>query len=295
MKKELLPIFDIDNFEYKGNKRGFYANGIATHLKQYQESVLKPHRHNFYLSVLFTKGSGKHQIEFNNYEIKPGAVFMIVPGQVHNWQPSKDVDGYVFFHTTEFFNLNFTFEKVENYPFYTCLRNSPQIVLKKPALKTIEPLYHEIVEEYHQNELMKFQRIASLINALYISLSREYMPGEMQNAQHLSYLTKLKKLEGLVDENFKTEKYPKAYAQMMHMSVKHLNRISKICIDKTVSEIISDRIILEAKRIMAFSKHNISEIIDELGYEDNSYFSRLFKKKTGKTPLEYMKQQVANP
>ena len=288
MKRETLPIFNIDEFKYKGKGDEFYANDLTSHVKEHEKTILVPHRHNFYMSVLFTKGTGTHVIEFNKYSIQPGKVFMMMPGQVHNWKLSKDTEGYIFFHSKDFFDLNFTFERVSSYPFFSCLRNTPEIILNKSSCKPVERIYRDILEEYHQNKVLKFQKITSLINLLYINLSREYIPGNMHNYQHLSYLARLQQLEELIDNHFRTDKYPKSYAEMMHISVKHLNRICKTCINKTVSELISDRIILEAKRMMAFSKNNIAEITDDLGYIDNSYFARLFKKKTGKTPSDFI-------
>jgi AraC-like DNA-binding protein len=105
-----------------------------------------------------------------------------------------------------------------------------------------------------------------------------------------NYMAHLKKLEGLIEKHFRTVKSPKEYAQMMHVSEKHLNRICKVTLNKTVTEMIVDRILLESKKLMVYSDHNISEIVHELGYEDNSYFSRLFKKKLNQTPVEFMNQ-----
>jgi AraC family transcriptional activator of pobA len=75
---------------------------------------------------------------------------------------------------------------------------------------------------------------------------------------------------------------------MMNISERHLNRICKVCLNKTTSKIIAERIILEAKRMLVFSKNSVSQIAMELGYFENSYFSRLFKKNCGKTPLEFL-------
>lgn len=75
---------------------------------------------------------------------------------------------------------------------------------------------------------------------------------------------------------------------MMNISDKHLNRMTKETLNKTISELIFERIILEAKRMILFSKYSVSEISIELGYIDTSYFSRLFKNKTGQTPLEFL-------
>jgi AraC-like DNA-binding protein len=77
---------------------------------------------------------------------------------------------------------------------------------------------------------------------------------------------------------------------MMAMSEKHLNRISKACLNKTTTDLITDRILLEAKRSLTHTTLCIGEIAENLGYLDNSYFARFFKKKTGETPLEFMKK-----
>lgn len=290
MVNKQLPVYDIENFRYLGVESNFYANTFKAHLTQHHHFILAPHRHDFYVGMLFTKGSGTHQIEFNNYEIKPGYVFMIAPGEVHNWNLSKDIDGYIFFHTKEYFDLNFTYEKVENYPFYCCLRNNPLILLKNKSRKKVDEVLKEIIDEYKGNELFKFQKISSLLNVLYISLSRIYLPERIRQSKNLNYLSKLKQIDQLIEKHFKQYKYPKDYALLMHMSEKHLNRICKTCLNKTASQLILERIVLEAKRMLAFAELSVSQIADELGYSNSSYFIRLFKKKTGKTPLEFIQK-----
>jgi AraC family transcriptional activator of pobA len=288
MRNKQLPVYDIEEFRYLGAESNFYANTFKAHLKQHQRFILAPHRHDFYVGMLFTEGSGTHQIEFNNYDIKPGHVFMIAPGEVHNWSLSADIDGYIFFHTKEFFDLNFTREKVDNYPFYCCLRNDPLIPLTGKSRKEITELFSEIVYEYKHTKLLKFQKLSSLVNVLYITLSRIYLPDKTIQTQNLHYLGKLKELEKLIDKHFTEYKFPKRYALLMHVSEKHLNRICKICLNKTMTQLIADRIVLEAKRRLAFAKSTISQIADELGYSNTSYFIQLFKKKTGQTPVQFM-------
>ncbi|MCW3107628.1 MAG: transcriptional regulator, AraC family [Segetibacter sp.] len=288
MKSQILPVYDIENFRFIGNDREFYANTFPAHIKQHHNLVLTPHRHNFYLCVFFTKGSGIHEIDFNTYDIVPGTVFTLSPGQVHNWKFSEDTNGYIFFHTREFFNINFTFEKIEHFPFFS-INNFPVIHVNNIAAAKIERLCHEIVEEYENNEeLYKPQKLYKLVNLVYIELIRLYIPKQIRTEQNHNYLGKVRKLEDLIDAHFRKAKYPKEYAEMMNISDKHLNRMSKETLNKTTSELILDRIILEAKRLILFSKYSVSEISSELGYFDNSYFSRLFKKKTGATPLEFL-------
>ena len=137
---------------------------------------------------------------------------------------------------------------------------------------------------------MRFQKICSLLNVLYIELSRLYGGGRLTTKENLPEVSKVRKLETLIDKHFKSIKYPKDYAKMMHMSVKHLNRICKKALNITTSDLISNRIIIEAKRMLMYPEHSVYQIADELGFHENSYFFRMFKKKTGQTPMQFMKK-----
>ena len=285
-----IPVYDIENFSYRGTESDFYANTFPDHLKQHAHLILAPHRHVFYMSVLFTKGSGIHEIDFKVYDIVPGSVFVLFPGQVHTWKVSKDIDGYIFFHDKEFYNLNFTREKVENYPFFSSTENTPLIILKDGEVSGIEISFREIVTEYRIRQLMGFQKICALLNVLYIDLSRAYLPVAQRAKQNETQLMQVRRLEILVENKFRSIKYPRQYAQMMFMSDKNLNKICKITLNKTTSDVIADRIILEAKRMLVHSKFSVIQISVELGYIDASYFIRVFKKRTGETPIQFIKR-----
>lgn len=67
------------------------------HLKSSHKHIEKPHRHDFYVTVLFTHGSGVHEIDFQSYDVQPGSLFFLSPGQIHSWELSDDTEGYIFF------------------------------------------------------------------------------------------------------------------------------------------------------------------------------------------------------
>lgn len=283
--KHLLPVYKIQHFKEEKGEEDFYANYFIPHIKHHH-IIAEPHKHDFYLIVLFTKGSGTHEIDFNTYPIKPGTVFMMKPGQMHHWVLSKDIDGYVFFHTTDFYDKGFTISGVVDYPFFNSIYNPPLITLSKKSFKKLHIIFEDIVTEYKNIEVLKYEKLHALTSLVYIELSRHYLPAiKIENE---TYTLKLRKLESFINTYFKTKKYPHEYASLMNLSEKHLNRISKECLNKTTSDLIAERIILEAKRLLIHSKHTVAEIADELGYEDNSYFSRFFKKNCGETPVEFL-------
>ncbi len=289
MVQRAFPVFNIEHFKYLEETKDFYVNDFLTHLKEHH-FINTPHKHDFYLVILFTKGSGSHEIDFLNYPIKPGSVFLMTPGQIHTWKLSEDINGYVFFHSKEFYDLNFNTRKVSDFPFYFSMHNSPLITLKNKEISKVETVFKEILEEYKGKAALKFQKLCALTDLLYIDLSRLYLPHKKIENQNKTYLSKLRKLEELIDLNYVTIKYPKDYAALMHMSEKHLNRICKSCLNKTTGDLISDRILLEAKRILVRYEYQVSRVAEDLGYMDTSYFVRFFKKRTGSTPLEFAKK-----
>ncbi len=291
MKK--LPILNLDQFQPAYETESFYANTFAEHLKKNHHSITIPHKHNFYVTVLFTKGSGFHEIDFTTYVIKPNSIFLLKPGQTHHWEFTEAPEGYVFFHSQSFYETTYTNRTLNHFPFFYSSQNSPCYYLETKASMFFENLFKTVFNDFSSNKLMKQQKLCSLIDLIYIELTQlttEQNKNTMVKSKN--YAIKIHELEQLIEANYITEKSPKAYAEMMNMSPKHLNRICKETLDKTTSSLITERLILEAKRLLIYSKSNFSEIAWSLGYKDYAYFSRVFKNNCGYTPSTFQKIQL---
>jgi len=285
-----FPILNINDFYFEGETNDFYANQFSIHLKEFHNSITKPHKHDFYLSVLFTKGNGTHTIDFNTYNIKPGSLFFMLPGQTHDWELSEDIEGYIFFHTKSFYNLLFPNKRLDEYPTFYLRDNLKHIQLNLEEHTVYENYFSTILAEYKASNLSKYRKIGLLLDLIYIDSNRLKIEtpfnSDKTNRQMLYY----KNLQQLIDSHYTTLKKPKDYADKLNITVKHLNKIVKTLLNKSTSELINERIILEAKRLISHGKLTIKEIAFELDYEDYSYFSRFFKKNTGLTPLEFSNQ-----
>lgn len=284
MSNKELPIYNIEDFN---SETEFYCNELTLHLKEHH-FIHKPHKHDFFLIVLFTHGTGTHEIDFTSYKVTSGTVFMLRPGQTHNWKLSKDIDGYIFFHSKNFYDSIAISQKIHDYPFFSSIHNPPIITFKNKPKEKLISLFAEIKKEYEEDNLLKFQKLHTLTTLAYIELTRSYQT--QTPVKSTLYQIKVKQLEDLIDIHFKTLKFSYQYADKMAISEKHLNRICRSCLNKTTTDIITDRIILEAKRSLAHTQLSINQIAESLGYADASYFSRLFKKRTGETALTFMKK-----
>lgn len=287
---KIFPILNINDFDFEGETNEFYANQFSTHLAEFHHSITKPHKHDFYLSVLFTKGHGTHDIDFNSYTIKPGSLFFMLPGQTHNWELSDDIEGYIFFHTKTFYNLLFPNKRLDEYPSFYLRDNLKHIQLKAEEQLIYENYFKTILEEYRTSNSLKYRKLGLLIDLIYIDSNRLKIQPQFNTDKTNTQMLYYKKLQLLIDKHYMTLKKPKDYAQKLNITVKHLNKIVTNLLNKSTSELINERIILEAKRKISHGELTIKEISYQLNYEDYSYFSRFFKKNTGLTPTEFADQ-----
>lgn len=284
-----VPILDIHQFHDHDDVDEFYANTLQDHIETSHKDIALPHKHNFYLAVLFTKGSGTHEVDFTSYPVTPGALFFLNPGQTHHWELSVDVEGYIFFHSQAFYDTHFNHRHITGYPFFYSMHNSPIIQLDEISFKGIKSLFIQLLAEQQQNRFLKKEKLLSLVELIYIESTRVYTEQhDAGTAIESPYSNKFRQLDGLVEKHFRKEKSPAHYASLLNMSAKHLNRIAQSVAGKTTSEVILDRVLLEAKKELLLQSHSFAEIAYSLGYEDYAYFSRLFKSKTGETPSGFL-------
>jgi AraC family transcriptional activator of pobA len=290
-KSDAIKVLGIQQFTSENTH--FYVKTLAEHLKTSHLHIEKPHKHDFFACMLFTHGSGMHEIDFNSYDVKPGAVFLLSPGQTHHWELSKDCDGIIFFHSKDFYDTHYLHQTLKDFPFFSTIQNQAAIFLGHHKLQEIWPLFEKVLEIGSDGKIKGKELILSVITQIYIELERFITTDDAGNInEHSSYYLKFLQFEKLVEEHFRSEKSANQYANWMHMTPKHLNRINKSIVNKTSSEVIADRIILEAKRMLIYARNNFNEVADALGFADYAHFSKLFKNKTGLTPTEFFKKYV---
>ena len=285
-------VLDIDQFKSSSLLNDFYVNTFSEHIKTNKRLIFTPHSHNFYLCVIFTKGTGVHEIDFNSYEINPGKIFFLTPGQTHFWKFDSQPDGFIFFHSKEFYDMHYTAHKLRTFPFYYSYQNPPLLDLPEDDSE-VKNKYQNLYREYIDSKPFRELKIVNIINDIYITLARRYTADvDIANYSHPNYLKILEQFEQLIEKYYDKQKLPKFYADKLNITTKHLNRIAKETVNKTTNQLISERVILEAKRLIVHSNSSLFSIAETLGFTDYAYFSRYFKTKTAMAPLEFRKRYI---
>jgi len=282
MKK--YPIYEVGSFKCNAESGEFYVNTFHNHL-QTHPFVEEPHRHSSYLLVFFTQGSGTHEIDFDTFEIHPGSFFVLQPGQIHNWNLSDDIDGFIVIYAQEVYNLYFGQKNIADYPFYQLTSNKPKWQLNADQQKQILPYFKSMIAENGNQNKYSMDKMLNLLDCIHIEIARKYAVSEI-HATH-SYNVKIKQFETQIEKYFRHEKLPSFYASKLSITLKHLNRISNEILGKTATEVVINRVILEAKRMLSDKNLSVNEVAEALGYDDYSYFARVFKKQTGLSPTAF--------
>lgn len=278
------PVYAIENFSCNSVSSELYINTFKEHLQSHS-FVEKPHRHNSYVLVLFTSGSGIHEVDFDTFDIKPGSLFVLQPGQMHHWNLSTDIEGYIIFYSQQMYNLYFGQKKIEDYPFCDSVTSKPELLFNADEVNAIKPYFELLVNESRQSHLYARDKVLNLLDTIHIEIARKYTRSDLHHT-HI-YNIKIKDFESFLEQYFRIQKLPSFYADKLNITLKHLNRICKEVLEKTATEVISDRVILEAKRMLTDKQLSVNEIAETLGYDDYSYFARVFKKRTGIPPTAF--------
>jgi AraC-like DNA-binding protein len=291
MKKMInIPVFNIKNFQDYNNCMSFDSNFYIRPFNDHINVNLfieKPHGHDFYLILLITKGTGTHSIDYEEYNVEPGTLFIVSPGQVHCWNLSDDADGYVLFFKKEYFLIDFGHDKLMKLPFFKSSYSIPYLKLDVKEIAVLNAMFENINKEYQKHLFSYHEMIRLHLNILFLELSRVYSKQQDEGLVYSYEVIQLNRFEKLVNEHFIEQKSLNFYASQMNITMKQLGYLCKKVINKTPSEILLDRTILEAKRFVIHTDMSINAIADALNYNDDSYFIRFFKKVCHLTPEQY--------
>ena len=153
---------------------------------------------------------------------------------------------------------------------------------------TIKILFEEIYKEYDGASQEKDNIIRCYIEILLLKV-KEYFHGSLSlmHSNTTRSLQLTKQFKALVEKNFIKMRRVNEYADILHICSKHLEKTIKETLGVTPKQLIHDFVLAEAKLLLKQTDKTISEIAYELKFEDQSYFSRFFKKRTSITPQEY--------
>lgn len=292
MPKQVPPTYSIDTLQDSPlSPKDFVADHFAHYLDEHR-NLHFPHKHSFYHLVYFSKGSGSHSIDFLSFPVKAGQIYFMIPGQVHSWDFELKPDGYIVNFSAQYINALVANPRyIDQFRFFSGIAVEQVITIPKEGRRQVEQILETVVTEGNSNEELKEDFVRTALVQLFIRVNRYTNNGKgMLQSNYNSVI--LRNFLKLIDQHYKEKKLTKNYAAMLYITPNHLNALSRDMSGRPAGELIRERVLLEAKRLLINAGMSISGIAFELGFADNSYFARFFRKYEGVTPEIFRKQFI---
>lgn len=251
------------------------------------------HVHSFYEILWFQEGEGIHTVDFKDYEVKPGTIFFLAPGQVHHFDKEEGYKGVAIKMCTDMMkdpasgnNDSSLFMKYNSFHTYD---STPYYIIDAQTAEMLSPLVSQMEEEaLRYGEFGNMDILKSLLCIFLVKIQRH---GYHEAGKDLDTLKPAHQLfvqfRRMVEEEHHRLHTVQEYADRLNVAVRTLNKSVNECSGKSPLAFINDRIVLEAKRMVKYTNLMIKEIASDLGYDDASYFVKMFKRQTGYLPSEF--------
>jgi len=253
--------------------------------KAMRKEFLLPHRKGYYFFAFIKTGNSRHWIDMTPYELKPNTFYFTVPSQVHLKEQTVHMTGMIMSFTEEFLAINEN-QSLRKLPLIQNPGNGHELNLNERDLAFVEDVLHKIYAEYTVKNEWHQSMLLAYVKVLLIYLSRLYTE-QISEKESAPGRQLLKKYLSKIEEGYAHHHEVAAYADMLHLSAGHLSEVVKEQSGKPAIVHIHERLVLEAKRLLFHSELSIKEIAFQLGFEDDSYFNKFFKRLTQATPSQY--------
>lgn len=252
---------------------------------------IEPHIHDGLIQLLYvTTGGGTVFIDGISWEIRPPTLIVVPSRHVHGFRFSADIDGPVV--TAAQSGL----ESIASVAAPELLQHIRRpLALTVPGsmrhVDALTPLLEAIERETRVHALGNFAAGLALLMAVFVQIARIAMatvPPEGGNSTMRSRKwALLERFHSLVDQHFRQHLPVEEYAAKMGLTAGHLSRLCRDVLGQSSMDVINARIVHEAERELVYSILGIKQVASLLGFADEAYFGRFFRKHTGLTPTQF--------
>lgn len=260
--------------------------------KQHRDILTVPHRADFYHILWIHKGSGVHLVDFLPVKFSSDSILFINKGKVHFFDSSEKFEATLILFTDNFFcrhesDIRFLHSTIL---FHDLLDNAAlKLQEGKDSLHSILQLMRS---EFHADKMFHHDVLQNHLHNFLMLADREKRKQgftEISKGADLDYTMLFNEL---LDTHFTKVRSVKEYADKLHISEKRLGKATSKILGKSPKEIINDRVLLEAKRLLVHTSQSIKEIGFQLGFAEPTNFIKYFKQQSGITPSEFRESHL---
>ena len=253
-----------------------------------------PYSRRAYYKISLIKGHNRAEYADKVIEIKESALLFATPKIPYHWLPQDDNQSGMFcIFTEDFLSKNKVGITLDDLPIFQP-GVLPIFQLSKEETNELEYIFRKMYKEMGTDYIYKYDLLRNLVLEV-IHYGQKLQPLSALNATKNAADRISSLFIELLERQFPIEstqqrlglRTAKDYADRLAVHVNHLNKVLKEITGRTTTDIISKRIIQEAKILLKQTDWNISEISYTLGFDDLAHFSNFFKKQTSMAPMAF--------
>lgn len=242
------------------------------------------HRHeNLHQFQLLLKGAARITLDLQVFEVQAPFAVMIAPGHVHQFDYEPESEGQQVTVPTAHLR-----QGLQGAPALSAALGQSRLLRPAQAeLSAIADLVGQVAREYQARQCGRVEalRAQSLLMALWFLRQSSFEAGDVQ--QRALRDTLVRRLRGLIELHYRAHWTVQDYAAALQVSADHLSKACKAIEGRGALDLVQERVLLEAQRLLVFGSATVQEIALELGFDDASYFSRFFSRRCGQSPSAY--------
>lgn len=268
------------------------TGNLAFKLFSFEDNSYFDHlqRNNYYSLIWVTEGKGKLKTDFSEYIFEKQSLFSFTPYQPFMFSSNMIKGVAIYFHSDFFCIHKHQTEVTCNGVLFNNIYQTPFLLVDETLQDTFSKIIEQIKSEMENPGLAQYELLISFMKIFLIAASRSkahQQPQAIPSKKGDKEPVILQNLKESIENDFKSKHTAKDYAVLLNISPNALAKITKRHFNKTLTNLIAERIIIEAKRELYLTNKSIKEVAYELGYSDEYYFSRFFKKNVNISPQVY--------
>jgi AraC family transcriptional regulator, transcriptional activator of pobA len=253
---------------------------------------IDPHVHDAMLQILYVeRGGGEAFIDDRQWRLAPPCLIVVPAHCVHGFHFRRDIDGPVI-----------TAAQRPLEALLDALAPGLRQQVLKPAVlpvdaggrhaQALSPLFDAIAREMRTTGLAHGAAGVSLLAALVVQIARigastQAAQGDDTRSMRSRKAQQVERFRGLLDAHFRERWAVERYARSLGVTAGQLGRLTRELLGMSTLDAINARVLHEAQRELVYSTLSIKQVAAELGFDDEAYFGRFFKKHGGLTPTEF--------
>jgi AraC-like DNA-binding protein len=280
LQSERVPLLDFSSFAPSSQHELPIIEDLRAAFARVRSEVFAPHRHDYFEVFVIRSGEASTWLEHGEHQVLGPSLCLLPPGVVHAWRRSPQVDGYLL-------RVPCSALGTTSLPTLSTLRSGPSVSgLSGEVLQRADSLARWLHDEVAAAKPLHADIVRAQVQLLFLELARVAEPIQLAGAA-LSDRALLERFLALTEANYRAHWSVPEYAARLRVGRARLARTTQRLLGKSPATLIQDRVVAEARRLVAHTDLRLGQVADDLGFPSQAYFCRVFRQATGFAPTDY--------